>query len=87
VPPSREAAAAHLSQLGGAHRVASRGGADGTAPPEAREAPPTDLGLQGGGGGLRPTLPMYPEPIENLASQVGALPASGNASAEHVLPL
>ena len=27
-----------------------------------------------------------PEPIENLASQVGALSASGKASAEHTLP-
>src|SRR3954462_11671467 len=34
----------------------------------------------------RPPLPMFPEPIENLASQVGALPASGKASAEHTLP-
>ena len=33
-----------------------------------------------------PTLPMFPEPIENLASQVGALSASGKASAEHTLP-
>ena len=29
---------------------------------------------------------MFPEPIENLASQVGALSASGKASAEHTLP-